>query len=97
MSAHTPGPWVVAGHPGDKSGTHWRAVHTLAPGPFSPAFVCQALETDARVIAEAPDMLALMRDLTTVWDAYERDGPVPLDQIIQRARFILARVEGGAA
>ncbi len=54
-------------------------------------------DADARLIHAAHDMRAILSDLTTVWDAYERGGPVPLDQIIQRARFILARVEGGAA
>ena len=54
-------------------------------------------DADAKLIHAAHDMRAILRDLTTVWDAYERDGPVPLDQIIERARLILARVEGGAA
>ena len=53
---HTPGPWAVGGHPGDKSGTDWREV--LAPSQFGPAYVCQALKEDARLIAAAPDLLA---------------------------------------
>jgi hypothetical protein len=52
----TRGKWVVAGHPGDNSGTDMRAVHAIG-GVFSPTYVCQALKGDAALIAAAPELL----------------------------------------
>lgn len=55
---HTPGPWTVGGHPRDKSGTGWREI--LHDSPYGPAYLGQALEADAHLIAAAPDMLAAL-------------------------------------
>jgi hypothetical protein len=53
-------------------------------------------DANARLIAAAPDMLALLSDLTTAWDA-SRLGDGGHHAMIQRAHAIIARVEGGAA
>lgn len=64
----------VGGHPGDDSGTDWREI--LAPSPFGPTYIGQALKEDAAEIArrwnahpamlaaleEAERMLAIMAD-----------------------------------
>jgi hypothetical protein len=101
MSAHTPGPWTTVGPaviaPALEGGLQQIAECWRHPqGGFLCPDITEAA-ANAQLIAAAPDLLALMRDLTTVWDAYDADGPVPLDQIISRARAIVARVEGGAA
>jgi hypothetical protein len=59
-TTHTPGPWIVCVHPGDKSRTAWRQVLSTG-GAFSPAFVCSALDVDAQLIAAAPDLLAALK------------------------------------
>jgi len=61
---HTPGPWRVGGHPGDNSGTNWRTVLSDSVRPYGDgAYVCQAREADAKLIAAMPRMLAALNGL----------------------------------
>lgn len=104
MSApFTPGPWAIS--KGAYGALHVGPAVLAHPGKARVEYaqdhgghdLLAQRDADARLIHAAHDMRAILSDLTTVWDAYDADGPVPLDQIIQRARAILARVEGGAA
>ena len=56
MSAHTPGPWTV-GISTDRGARQGR-VYVLAGQPFRTVTVAES-ETDARLIAAAPDLLTL--------------------------------------
>jgi len=61
---HTPGPWRVGGHPGDNSGSNWRVVLSDSVRPYGDgAYVCQAREADAKLIAAMPRMLAALTGL----------------------------------
>jgi hypothetical protein len=103
VSSFTPAPWAIT--KGAYGALHVGPARLDHPGKARIEYALDngghdllaQRDADARLIHAAHDMLALMRDLTTVWDAYDADGPVPLDQIISRARAIVARVEGGAA
>jgi hypothetical protein len=68
----TKGPWIVGGHPGDKSGTDWRQVLETS-SPFAPSYVCQALKQDAEYIVKAvnshDDLLAALKGCAAVLDA----------------------------
>jgi len=90
---HTPGPWRVGGHPGDKSGTAWREVVTDAL-PFAPSYVCQALEADARLIAAAPAMLEFVEKCERAGAMASRgEDAIDLIRLIEMdARALLAKV-----
>ena len=61
---HTPGPWIVGGHPGDNSGSNWREVLSANGRPYGDgALICQAQEADAKLIAAMPRMLAALNGL----------------------------------
>ena len=77
MSAqHTPGPWRVEGHSGLLGGalaghaiTH--GVNAYQDGPAG--YVCKTVGTtdaDARLIAAAPDMLAMLQEVADYLDRY---------------------------
>ena len=88
MTTHTPGPWMVGNHPGDNSGTDWREVLST-DGAFSPSYVCQALQADARLIAAAPDMLALLEKLIDI------EGPQPGHSAwYAEVQAVIAKVRG---
>jgi hypothetical protein len=64
---------------------------------FGPAYVCQALKADARLIAAAPDLLAALEELRTViardlGPEFERNLPA-----CERARAAIARATGDAS
>ena len=85
--SHTPGPWTIGPHPGNGAGTAWRQILSHS-GPFSPAFVCEAIEPDARLIAAAPDMARALRDLLALHIAHHNHPRHA------RAREILRAIEG---
>jgi len=61
---HTPGPWIVGDHPGDNSGSNWRVVLSDSVRPYGDgAYVCQAREADATLIAAMPRLLAALHGL----------------------------------
>ncbi len=53
---HTPGPWGFQPSSNPRNGTAWRDIVSHGT-PFSPSYVGEALEQDARLIAAAPDLL----------------------------------------
>jgi hypothetical protein len=83
---HTPGPWIVTkGHPVTK----WCVI--VAGTPQLVADV--ATEPDARLIAQAPAMLAQLRKLVARLDDYGiRTNNLEADA--KEARAILRAVEG---
>jgi len=65
---HTPGPWAVRESSNPKNGAAWRDIVSTA-GHFSPSYVGEAMEQDARLIAAAPDLLALAARGASLADA----------------------------
>ena len=59
---HTPGPWEVRPSSREGNGSQWRDIVSLG-GAFTPAYVGEALEADARLIAAAPEMAAALKTL----------------------------------
>jgi hypothetical protein len=107
---HSPGPWTYEGDHthrqfnirmlGHLINTKDEAKHVCTVNNL-PRHVLQnrdpsIAEANARLIAAAPDMLALLSDLTTAWDA-SRLGDGGHHAMIRRAHAIITRVEGGAA
>jgi hypothetical protein len=89
---HTPGPWGVHGsHIYAPDGAIIAQVYN--PGSKEQDY---PLVANRNLMAAAPDMLALLSDLTTAWDA-SRLGDGGHHAMIRRAHAIIARVEGGAA
>ena len=90
---HSPGPWHV--HMGHLIKCEVGLV--IADVEKNPSHILkEARIANARLIAAAPDMLALLSDLTTAWDA-SRLGDGGHHAMIRRAHAIIARVEGNAA
>ena len=107
---HTPGPWVVVKSHPTNACAYVRAASADKGQDVATLYYCSEgsvigsdgiwteqpnRDANARLIAAAPDMLALLSDLTTAWDA-SRLGAVGHHAIIRRAHAIIARVEGGA-
>jgi hypothetical protein len=89
---HTPGPWGVHGsHIYAPDGAIIAQVYN--PGSKEQDY---PLVANRNLMAEAPNMLALLSDLTTAWDA-SRLGDGGHHAMIRRAHAIITRVEGGAA
>jgi hypothetical protein len=60
---HTPGPWAVGPHPGNLAGIDWRTIVTNHGGHFDAAYVGEAMLSDARLIAAAPELLAALQNI----------------------------------
>lgn len=88
-ATYTPGPWIVAGHPGAKWGTDWREIHTVGVA-YSPALVGIAVTADARLMAESPTMLELLREMVAEYDMH---GTVA-GNLLRDARQAIARATG---
>jgi hypothetical protein len=72
MHKHTQGPWIVAPSSNKGNGSGWRDIHSIS-GEFSPSYVGEALEQDARLIAAAPDLLKALERIAAgqeMTDAY---------------------------
>src|SRR5215813_7422945 len=92
-SKHTPGPWAVYRHDGsnrldimaaDGDGEGgWIAHDISSPGTER--------EANARLIAAAPEMLEALREVTKQLAWYAGHKP----ELTERARALLARVDGG--
>lgn len=39
-------------------------------------------------------LTAILNDLVTAWDLFDKDGPMPLDEIVERARLATRRDDG---
>lgn len=85
MSTHTPGPWSARIDPHGKP-HYW----IKTPGGFVIARVSGHGESDAALIAAAPEMLEALRNLL-VYDT----GDMPGDYI-EAARGVIAKAEGRA-
>ena len=67
---HTPGPWEVRPSSNPKNGTLWRDVVSTGC-EYSPSYVGEALEADARLIAAAPELLEALDELLAELDSRE--------------------------
>lgn len=91
---HTPGPWSIeAGHEGESWYIHdsiGEDVARIQAGPH--------VDANARLIAEAPAMAALLPKVIEVLDAfgivYGASEVEPLD-VLAEARTMLARIDEG--
>ena len=86
-TTHTPGPWAVQKSSNPKNGTAWRDIVSLG-GEFSPAYVGEALDKDAALMAAAPDLLAVADWL--VQEHEQGDGNIP-DGLYMAARRAIAK------
>lgn len=59
---HTPGPWEVRPSSNPASGSKWRDIVSVGT-EFKPSYVAEAIESDARLIAAAPELLAALQEL----------------------------------
>jgi hypothetical protein len=76
--AHTPGPWVAVKSTAHADNPESRRVDIVTMGTeFSPSFVAgDILPEDARLIASAPEMLDVLRDVLD-WYANTTEGDMP--------------------
>ena len=99
LATHTPGPWQALGLGSDLRGANGEPIaliHVLGSAQRETG------EANARLIAEAPAMLAALRALvdqceaTSAWDdALAGEDPQMLADV-ENARAILARIDGEA-
>ena len=88
MSGHTPGPWrydYEPGYCGEVIASNGQTICTFADEP---------LPSNARLIAAAPDLLAVVKELeesAAYWSEYD----VPLG-IVDRLRAAIAKATGEA-
>lgn len=83
---HTPGPWHVDGiHVGSE------AYIVARVEAFEPR---AEREANARLIAAAPELLAVVADLVATWDGYDETGPEPLDALVEQARAAITKARG---
>jgi len=94
---HTPGPWAVGPHPGNGAGTDWRSIVTNDAGLFGPVYVGEALLSDARLIAAAPELLDMCERLLGF--AVHHGAPSAVEAghgMLETARELLAKAKGAA-
>jgi hypothetical protein len=96
---HAPGPWIPKwSMRNDDSFTFetrtGNPLFTLKPESVEGAV---SLENNARLIAAAPEMADLLRDLTAWYDAFPLIHDIPTDRRFNAARALIARIDGGAA
>lgn len=87
--AHTPGPWTVGPHPGNGAGSAWRTILSQG-GAFPGAYVGEALERDAHLMAAAPELLESLRNLLGWHEGIGNTG----GKFIEGARAAIAKAEG---
>ena len=99
----TPGPWSV--DPDNREGMEWNNHIVAAPG-IRVCFMANGgsdeaaqarCEANARLIAAAPDLVAMLREVTDAADAVARDNFMwpECELAVRRARALLAKIEGG--
>ena len=75
---HTPGPWTIRQSSNPKNGTGWRDI--IVPGEFGPMYLGEALESNARLIAAAPELLEALEQakasIFSVLDLCQVHNPV---------------------
>ena len=82
----TPGPWRIEGP------TEYRTWYIYGAAHYGTTVVCETGEADARLIAAAPEMAALVDRLAVIRPTYESDAVVLRDE----ARALLRRIRGDA-
>ncbi|MEW5729986.1 MAG: hypothetical protein AB1918_19320 [Pseudomonadota bacterium] len=95
-SNYTPAPWRIrdAGN-GIYDNTDDGVYDVVGRGPYGEITLAEEVDIhDARLIAAAPELLALLDRLVATWDNYEEMGPDPLDPIIEDARKLAAKARG---
>jgi hypothetical protein len=90
MSKHTPGPWTaIPDDDGDED--NWYVLTekeaAIAVGLYGP---------DARLIAAAPDLLAVLQDLADVSRGYLEHMDAEDIAALEAARAAIAKAEGGS-
>lgn len=87
---HTAGPWEIRPSSNSNNGAGWRDIVSTG-GEFSPAYVGEALEQDARLIAAAPDLLAALRAYV---ELEESAAPYSSSPMREHARAAIAKATG---
>lgn len=90
LHTHTPGPWTIDSDSlvmGGQVVAHAADLSTDSSG-------YEEGIANLRLIAAAPELLALLDRLVGTWDNYEDMGPDPLDPIIEAARKLAAKARG---
>ena len=94
---HTPGPWAVGPHPGNDAGTHWHMIVAREGEEFGPVYVGEALLSDARLIAAAPELLDMCERLLGF--AVHHGAPSAVEAgngMLEAARELVAKAKGTA-
>jgi hypothetical protein len=88
MSKHTPGPWTLNQQRGRGNSLGRLFVRARRDDYCAIAHVCQRVEREAnaRLIAEAPAMLELLREFVSRFDDFDRE-------CVDRAKALLARID----
>jgi hypothetical protein len=92
-SKHTPGPWVTRGQ--TVMGEYgvqvaWCGEATTCSADYVYSIDHEEAEHNARLIAAAPDMLAVLETILDVWDDHKIIGPT----VYHDARAIIASAKG---
>ncbi len=89
MSKHTPGPWTIERN---ERGTSIKAIGPLQAEEYAGSAWLDVSDVDARLIAAAPDLLAVCQELeqsASYWSEYD----VPLG-IVDRIKSAIAKATG---
>jgi hypothetical protein len=92
---HTPTPWMVVPSSKKGNGTAWREIHSVGGGGFSPAYIGEALEWDAYLMASSPDILSALEALTDWGCTYTSpNDPNSPHTLLIAARAAIAKARG---
>lgn len=101
LAQHTPGPWRVVEHPHETDdGVRLRVIGADSRHVASCETVLDVRSTsaeshaNARLIAEAPALLAALSDLRAACEDAYKAGRIPAEPFV-RAGNVLAQTEGG--
>jgi hypothetical protein len=97
--SHTPGPWTIGGESGNEGEAEvivgnkrticWTAdTWSDAEGEAS---ITEEDRANGRLIAAAPELLDVLRDIDYCWDKYDEDDDPDLGK---RIRDVLSKAEG---
>lgn len=105
QKTHTPGPWIVRNFPGQNRGPYVTDSTPDCHGGFVGQLIasqttCPDWEANARLIAEAPEMLAVLKEIN---EFFRHNNPVHPSTLIGEVTFkahvaeLIERAEGGAS
>jgi hypothetical protein len=98
MSKHTPGPWEVV--PEDRAESRWiigdeEGGSIASCEPAGPWITSAQADANARLIAAAPDLLAVLRDMLLWADTPQQEAsPSWIIGACERARAAIAKAGG---